>query len=524
MKVGNKLTLANVLMAISALVVAIVLSRALVFVDTEFKALNERTLLVTSLLEKIRFSGLRIVASTNEYLLLASMKVRNEGADSGDLATSLQRERALVATGQQNMNALIESYRGLVQSYFPGEIEYLERIEAGRAELVEKSNFLLQSDFEAAVHAQLGAHREDFEDIESSFLLAVNQALEDEAEEYREKVEAIDDSINEVNNFIWAGLGGVAIVVIVIGVSLGNSITRPLERLLKGIARIRQGDYRKRLRTVGKDELAELARSFNEMASRLDENEQLRQEFIEQLEQKNAELERFTYTVSHDLKSPLVTVKGFLGMLEKDLRRGEEQAIARDIEYLKEATDTMGLLLDDLLELSRIGRVTSPPILFSMNELCEDVVKTLSGPIQQRQARITIAPGMPSVYADRDRIRDVLQNLLENAIKFSAEEEPSSVRISAETRDDTTLFLVEDNGIGIEPEYHDKVFALFERLDAKTSGTGIGLALVKRIIETHGGTIWIESPLESRGTRFCFTLPEVPRDAVDDEPIAVNQN
>ena len=510
-------------MAVSALIVAIVLSRAVIFIDEEFKALNERTLQITSLLEKIRFSGLRIVASTNEYLLLASMKVHHDDSEPLEIAASLREEKELVAKAQLEMIDLSRRYRELVLAYFPGEIEYLERIESGQNALIDKSNFLLQSDFEADIHHRLDTLKQDFKSIESTFLRAVDLALAHENDEYTEKVEAIDDSISEVNNFIWAGLIGVAIVVIVVGASMSKSITGPLERMSRGFARVQQGDYGQRLHAAGEDELASLIQSFNDMASRLDENEQVRRDFIEQLEQKNAELERFTYTVSHDLKSPLVTVKGFLGLLEKDLEAGEKQSIARDIERLKQATDTMGRLLNDLLELSRIGRVTSESILFSMSELGEEVVKTLLGPIGERRARITIDPDMPSIYADRDRIRDVIQNLLENAIKFSAEDAPPQIRVYAESRDAATLF-VEDNGIGIDPRYHDQVFALFERLDAKVSGTGIGLALVKRIIETHGGEIWIESPLESSGSRFCFTLPHAPRDAADDEPLVVNQN
>ena len=225
------------------------------------------------------------------------------------------------------------------------------------------------------------------------------------------------------------------------------------------------------------------------------------------LEQKNTELERFTYTVSHDLKSPLVTVKGFLGMLEKDIEAGEKEAIAKDIDFLNAATETMGELLSDLLELSRVGMAINPSTLISMTDLCNEVVHALQGSIKEHHAEINIMPDMPNIYADPGRIKEVIQNLLENAIKFSRDSDLPKINIYSETRANSAMFIVEDNGIGIESAYHDKVFLLFERLDAGVEGTGVGLALVKRIVETHGGEIWIESPADLEGSRFCFTLP-----------------
>ncbi len=142
-----------------------------------------------------------------------------------------------------------------------------------------------------------------------------------------------------------------------------------------------------------------------------------------------------------------------------------------------------------------------------MTELCSEVVDLLQVPIRQRQAEVKLMPDMPQVHADRDRIREVIQNLLENAIKFAVDDRPPRIKIYAESQDGSTRFTVEDNGMGIDERYYEKVFKLFERLDPRISGTGIGLALVKRIIETHGGEIWIDTPADSEGTRFCFTLP-----------------
>jgi signal transduction histidine kinase len=307
-----------------------------------------------------------------------------------------------------------------------------------------------------------------------------------------------------------------------LGGATTRSIVQPLVRLSGAIENIRKGDYSQELRINKTDEVGRLAASFNSMADQLQKNKRLQQEFIEQLEQKNTELERFTYTVSHDLKSPLVTVKGFLGMLEKDIKTGQKEAIDKDIDFLNSATDTMGELLNDLLELSRVGRVINPLTLISMTDLCNEVVSALQGSIKEHHAEITIMPAMPNLYADRGRIKEVIQNLLENAIKFSRDSDHPKIKVYSETRENNILFVVEDNGIGIESAYHEKIFVLFERLDAKADGTGVGLALVKRIVETHGGEIWIESPVDPEGSRFCFTLPHSTPESTVPQPLAAS--
>ena len=251
-----------------------------------------------------------------------------------------------------------------------------------------------------------------------------------------------------------------------------------------------------------------------------------REELIEDLETKNVELERFTYTVSHDLKSPLVTIRGFLGYLVRDAAAGETERMQRDIERIEAATATMGRLLDELLELSRIGRMINSHERVGFAELAEQAVELASGQIAERGVEVQIAPDLPDVSGDRVRLLEVVQNLVENAVKFmgdqpsprieigvrrddeggSAAPEGSQCNVAPEGRIRNT-FYVADNGIGIQPRYQEKVFGLFERLDQTVEGTGVGLAIVKRIVEFHGGRIWVESEGVGQGSAFCFTLP-----------------
>ena len=242
--------------------------------------------------------------------------------------------------------------------------------------------------------------------------------------------------------------------------------------------------------------------------------EEVREHLIAELETKNAELERFTYTVSHDLKSPLVTIKGFLGLLEQDAAKGDATRMEKDMQQIASATDKMQRLLNELLELSRIGRLVNPPEEVSLTTLAREAVELVTGRIKERGVVVAIDPEMPAVSVDRIRLLEVYQNLIENAAKFMGRQSEPRVEIGVEVHDGEVVCFVRDNGIGIDPRYHEKIFGLFDRLHHEGEGTGIGLALVKRIVEIHGGRIWVESEGPNQGSTFWFTLPLETDDAV----------
>lgn len=245
---------------------------------------------------------------------------------------------------------------------------------------------------------------------------------------------------------------------------------------------------------------------FFDISDRKKAEEIIRQQ-VEELEAKNAEMELFTYTVSHDLRSPLITIKGFLGMLTEDLRIGDMELLDKDMKRIANAADKMQNLLEDLLELSRIGRIVNPPKPVSMEILANEVIELLDAAIKEKNVNIIIAPEMPAIYADMPRLREALQNLIENSIKFLGNNPNPLIEIGYKTIDNKIQYFVKDNGIGIDPKYHEKIFGLFDKLNPATEGNGVGLALVKRIIEVHGGSIWAESEGLNKGTTFYFTLP-----------------
>ncbi len=227
----------------------------------------------------------------------------------------------------------------------------------------------------------------------------------------------------------------------------------------------------------------------------------------DELEAKNAELTQFTYTVSHDLKSPLVTINGYLGYIEQDAASGNMERLRQDTQRIQNAANKMHALLTELLELSRIGRMMNPPEDIPFEDLVRDAMDAVHGQLEARHITVRSQPDLPTIHGDRQRLTEVLQNLIDNAVKYMGEQPDPLIEIGQNgEEDDKPIFFVRDNGMGIAPEYHERIFGLFNKLDARSEGTGVGLALVKRIVEYHGGRIWVESEL-GKGSTFYFALP-----------------
>ncbi len=222
---------------------------------------------------------------------------------------------------------------------------------------------------------------------------------------------------------------------------------------------------------------------------------------------KIAEMERFTYTVSHDLKSPLVTIQTFAGMIRQDVEDGDHARARDDLKIIEGAAAKMTNLLNDLLELSRIGRQMNVPARIDMNGLVKDVLEQLAGSVKRGQVDILVQPDLPAVFGDQKRITQVVLNLVENAIKYMGDQAAPRIEIGASREGTQSVFFVDDNGSGIAPLNHERIFDLFNKLDATSPGTGVGLALVKRIIELHGGRVWVESQGVGMGSCFRFALP-----------------
>ncbi len=251
-----------------------------------------------------------------------------------------------------------------------------------------------------------------------------------------------------------------------------------------------------RLYSTAKIELIERKRS-----------EEKRERLVSELEVKNKELETFVYTVSHDLRSPLVSISGFSGILLKNYSEKLDDRGKHIIHRLQANVSHMEKLIDDLLELSRIGRVIGDIVLVELEPFIGELLKTHSGIIEESQADVIIHSPLPTVLADRTRMGQVFSNLLDNAVKYRHPDRPLRIEISCQEKQLDYEFSVSDNGVGIDPRFVEKLFLPFRKLNPQADGMGIGLALVRRIIEFHSGQAWIESKPDD-GITFKFTLPK----------------
>lgn len=229
---------------------------------------------------------------------------------------------------------------------------------------------------------------------------------------------------------------------------------------------------------------------------------------LHQLHATNQELESFSYTVSHDLRAPLRAIDGFSKVLLKKLDGKLDSAQTHYLGVIIENVGKMGMLIDDLLAFSRMGRLAKKETTFDMEQLVRSVFKDLMQSEDEDHISLTMHP-LPNTKADRDMMKHVIGNLLNNAIKFSSGKAEVKIEVGARTGKKEVTYYIKDNGVGFEMEYVDKLFGIFQRLhsDDEFEGTGVGLAIVQRIIHRHHGRVWAESAL-NEGATFYFSLPK----------------
>lgn len=234
---------------------------------------------------------------------------------------------------------------------------------------------------------------------------------------------------------------------------------------------------------------------------------ELTRERARDLERANADLESFSYSVSHDLRAPLRAIDGFSLMLQEKYETQLDDEARRLIGVVRNNTQKMGRLIDDLLAFSRAGRLPFEATPIDLSDLARSALIDLAPQLEGRDIEIQVEE-TPSVEGDRAMMKHAIANLLGNAIKFTRETRGATVRFSASQGPAEVIFSVSDNGAGYDPQYADKLFGVFQRLHSadQFEGTGIGLAIVKRIVERHGGRVWAESSL-GEGAKFSFALP-----------------
>ncbi|HWO67290.1 MAG TPA: ATP-binding protein [Umezawaea sp.] len=321
------------------------------------------------------------------------------------------------------------------------------------------------------------------------------------------------------NVVLWLSMSvGVLLVVLiaVVAVVLYRILILPLAGLAEQVRTVASGDFQRAVDVTGPREIVMLGHDIDGMRGRIvrdldsvrEAHERLDAQSTE-LQRSNAELEQFAYVASHDLQEPLRKVASFCQLLE---RRYGGQLDERADQYIGFAVDgakRMQVLINDLLAFSRVGRMAREHTLVDLDELVKQVVGTLSPAIQESGAVIELPDDLPTVRGEASLLGGVFQNLVGNALKFHGED-PPVVTMTVERAEEFWTFTCRDNGIGIDTEYAERIFVIFQRLHHKDAypGTGIGLAMCRKIIEYHGGTIWLDTSQDT-GTTFKFTLPVV---------------
>jgi len=311
-------------------------------------------------------------------------------------------------------------------------------------------------------------------------------------------------------------VGAFFVAAVILAVLVRAAVTRPLATLATACRNITDGHFDERIVPRGPTDIRAIAADVEDMRQRIvDELEasrsaraQLAEQTLE-LQRSNAELEQFAYVASHDLQEPLRKVASFCQLIEK---RYGDQLDERGKEYITFAVDgakRMQVLINDLLTFSRVGRLNLSHQRVDVGATLRDAIKNLDIAIEEAGAELVLpTEPLPEVMGDPTLLTMVWQNLIGNAVKFRREGVTPRIVVTCNRFDDAWRFSVADNGIGIPQEFADKVFVIFQRLHSRDnySGTGIGLALCKKIVEHHGGTVWIDTSY-TEGARFCFTLP-----------------
>ncbi|QKW26048.1 CHASE3 domain-containing protein [Streptomyces seoulensis] len=318
-----------------------------------------------------------------------------------------------------------------------------------------------------------------------------------------------------LRNWMFAVIAAVILLVAsLVFEGLRRGITNPLTRLGSAARDVSEGRFGRNLPGTGPADLRRLASDVDSMRRRLleelefsEESRRLLDEQAADLKRSNAELEQFAYVASHDLQEPLRKVSSFTQLLQRRYGGQLDDRADQYIAFAVDGANRMQVLINDLLAFSRVGRVHNDHQRVALEEVFARSVDNLSVAIEESGAEITHDP-LPEVVGDTTQLSMLWQNLLSNAVKFRSPERPPRIRVSAVREGDNWRFAVADNGIGIAPEFQEKVFILFQRLHTKDAypGTGIGLAMCKKVVEFHGGTIGID-PGHAPGTRIVFTLP-----------------
>ncbi|WP_327042014.1 CHASE3 domain-containing protein [Micromonospora ureilytica] len=441
--------------------------------------------------------------------------VSGDPDDLNPYREGLEQEKSVVAS----MRTLLDDYPQISQELRTVE-EHVTRWRQSVAQPVIITTE--QSGTSAGQALVTEAARQQFDEVRS--------AVNDLQEEVLAAREQTADNVRTSSNVLVVLLIVAALVVVVAGavllLSLDRMVVRPLTGLATQVREVAEGDYQHRIATVGPPEFIRLGEDVDAMRQKIAAdlaevraareriewvNSQLQKQ-AEELTRSNRDLEQFAYVASHDLQEPLRKVASFCQLLQRRYAGQLDERADQYIAFAVDGAQRMQRLINDLLAFSRIGRLTTGFVEVDLNKVMGDVAGQTEAARQYADAELTWTE-LPVISGEEPLLTNLLANLVSNSIKFRRPDVPSKVHVSARLVGAEWEITCQDNGIGIEPEFADKIFVIFQRLHSKDAypGTGIGLAIVKKIVEYHGGRVWVDTDVPE-GTAIRFTLPALPGD------------
>ncbi|MFD8440994.1 ATP-binding protein [Streptomyces globisporus] len=362
--------------------------------------------------------------------------------------------------------------------------------------------------------AQLQSSKTEFDTLRRAYT-----AQQGRLAEARDQARADLNAARSTRDWVVGILLGVLVLTIVaLSVLLHRVVGVPLSRLRAASEAVRSGTFDQRIEIQGPSDVQAVAGAVENMRQRLSDElaetqkrEGLLADQTQELRRSNSELEQFAYVASHDLQEPLRKVASFCQLLEKRYGTELDDRGKQYIAFAVDGAKRMQVLINDLLTFSRVGRVHEGWKPVDLGRSLDRALGNLAAAVEESGAVVERPEELPELVGDATALTMVWQNLVGNAVKFRHPGRPPRITVDCEREDQNWHLTVSDNGIGIAPEFADKVFVIFQRLHARDEydGTGIGLALCRKIIEFHGGRIWLE-PEPGEGTRIHFTLPVAP--------------
>ncbi|MBI4848755.1 MAG: HAMP domain-containing protein [Nitrospirae bacterium] len=484
----------------------------------DFAQVIDGSLPKIDLLEKLRFAAIRIVSSTNELGLILTEKRNLKKTEKKEQAEETEEKN--IDSGKKLYEKTFKSYESLINATAPEEKDNTKKLKSYGINLIDLSDRLIELKMRNVKGADILKIREEFEGAEKQFLAALEAVLKKEELHLADRKSEVESASKNAITTILSVSAIAFILAMLSSIIMSGFVTRPVNKLRQAVFRIGQGDFDIAVDIKSKDEIGELAASFNKMACYLRNSRNELTSVTEKLRQSNKELQDFIFIASHDLQEPLRKVMIFGERLKRAYHGTLDEQGRTYIKKMQDATRRMQTLLNDLVSFLRVTVHARPFAAVDLSNVAEKVTADMKMRIEQAGGHIEVEQ-LDALDADTSQMRQLFHNLIDNSLKFRKKDAPPFIRISGKhirnnenAQSDLTndgrfyQIIFEDNGMGFDEKYAERIFGVFQKLHGRKEyeGTGMGLSVCKKIVERHGGAITAKGAPE-KGATFIITMP-----------------